>query len=175
MPGPVIPFEYPYKPELLPKVQAKIKEILNGNGTVFEYGSGHSTLWFAMMPAEVISVEHDFRWYQALKKEMRDKGVTAKVHLVREEYIPKVIDTYDKFDLILIDCLSWQRIRATSRARHHVKDGGYLVIDDSHWSIFRPVDRILEGWQRFDISGMHKRKTGLTRYHQTSFYQRDYV
>jgi tRNA A58 N-methylase Trm61 len=38
---------------------------------VFEYGSGGSTVFFANLVQEVISVEHDRGWYQKLQEELK--------------------------------------------------------------------------------------------------------
>ena len=41
---------------------------LHENMTVFEYGSGHSTLWFSTRVHSIVSVEHDQNWYTAMKE-----------------------------------------------------------------------------------------------------------
>ena len=47
-------------------IQARIKPGIN----IFEYGSGHSTIYWAKKGANVVSVEHDKLWYEKVKREM---------------------------------------------------------------------------------------------------------
>ena len=171
MPKPVIPIKPPYTPELLPIVQYAIESWLPESASVFEFGSGHSTLWFAGLCGSVVSVEHEPEWYEAVVKELESARLEAAVHLVEWSDIAHEIDGYEQFDLVLVDCLDGQRVRAVMAAMKHVRPGGYLVIDDSHWEMLKPAHYLLARWGRVTVSGRHTRKDGFTAPHETTFYQ----
>ena len=44
-----------------------ISERLNNSMDIFEYGSGNSTLWYAMRVNSITSVEHDSEWLKKIK------------------------------------------------------------------------------------------------------------
>jgi hypothetical protein len=43
---------------------------LSNNDTVFEYGAGYSTIWFAERVRSIISVESDERWFSLVKERL---------------------------------------------------------------------------------------------------------
>lgn len=174
MPLPVIPIERPFLPELLPEVQQRIKELLPANATVFEFGSGASTAWFAEFVSKIVTVEHEPLWANVLYLALSVTRLSHKVEVIQvgnAAQIPAVIDAYDLFDMVFVDCLSGYRQDAILKAWPHVKPGGYLVADDSHWGGVNTALANID-WPREDISGMHTRKTGKVRFHQTSFLRR---
>lgn len=48
---------------------------INPSMTIFEYGSGGSTLFFARKAKSVISIEHDHGWFESVSGAMKNKGV----------------------------------------------------------------------------------------------------
>ncbi len=167
----VIPIKPPYTPEFLSVAQLAIEGFLADGGDVFEYGGGHSTLWFAGF-TDVISVEDNIDWYMEIIRELDLTELKANVHYVAQEEIPAVIEYYDMFDLILVDCRDDQREQAASVAMSHVKPGGWLVLDDSDWPLWSPVKEMLKTWPYTEMRGPHIRKTGELRSHETRIYQR---
>ncbi len=172
MPNPVIPIKPPYTPEFLHVAQMAIEGFLaRRGGDVFEYGSGHSTLWFAQF-ANVVTVEHDLDWYSELVRALSESSLWAETHHIHEEEIPKFIDHYGQFDLILVDCIDDQRAPAAKAAMSHVKPGGWLVMDDSNWPLWEPAKAMLRTWPYTEMRGPHIRKTGQLRSHETRIYRR---
>ncbi len=57
-------FSYPFIDFLTPRLSKEI--------TVFEFGSGNSTLFFAERVKKVISIEHNKDWYQIVNKTKPD-------------------------------------------------------------------------------------------------------
>jgi predicted O-methyltransferase YrrM len=167
----VIPIEPPFRPELLLPVQLIIERILDNGGNVFEFGSGHSTLWFAEF-CNVVSVEHDQEWYDEVMGALGNTRYEATVHLVFEDEIADSIENYGDFDLILVDCLADQRTRAARLAMSHVKPGGWILLDDSHWPSLAQARKLLSAWPPATVSGAHRRLDGTVRNHQTSLYRR---
>jgi predicted O-methyltransferase YrrM len=172
MPSPVITFEPPYTPEMLPEAQAAIEALLTPGASVFEYGSGHSTLWLAGLGADVVSVEHDPEWYIAILNELENTGLDAGIYLVDETDLPHTIAQFGQFDMVIVDCLDRRRIDAIIAARPHVKQGGHMVIDDSQWRMLQDAPALLRGWEPVTFSGDLTRKTGAVRFHETTIYKR---
>jgi predicted O-methyltransferase YrrM len=172
----VIPFEPPYTPEMLPEAQAAIEALLMppADVTVFEYGSGHSTLWLAGLGVDVDSVEHDRAWFFAVVEELKraDLGEFCEIMCVEPDDLPHVIAGYGQFDMVIVDCLDSRRLDTVMAAQPHVKQGGHMVIDDSHWRILRDVPALLKGWTATAYRGEHTRKTGAVRFHETTIYER---
>ena len=135
-----------------------LKKYLKKNMTVFEYGSGGSTIFFSRYVKEIISTEHDPDWYRKVLKEIEKCGITNwKGYLVEPEktvttlgdfsnplsYTSKdninlsfknyvlTIEQYpdEYFDLVLIDG------RARPSCLYHclnkVKRGGCIMLDNS--------------------------------------------
>jgi predicted O-methyltransferase YrrM len=171
--NPVIPITPPYTPEFLRVAQLAIEGYLANGGDVFEFGSGHSTVWFAQF-ANVVSVEHDKEWYNEVVAALADASLEAKIHLVKEENIPNVINDYELFDLVLVDCWDFQRADAAMKAIEHVKPGGWLVMDDSNWPLWKPVKEALLTWPYTEMRGPHIRKNGQRRSHETRIYERPF-
>lgn len=54
---------------------SQIRSFLEPSMSVFEYGSGGSTVFFASRVREIVSIEHDKSWYQKLQKELKKLDV----------------------------------------------------------------------------------------------------
>jgi predicted O-methyltransferase YrrM len=118
-----------------------IGEWLSPSDTVFEWGSGRSTAWFARQVTRVISVEHDPVWYERVAGQLGDSSGVER-HLAKtsddikdessERYVA-VIGTLpdDAIDLVLVDGL--HRDECALRAVEKVRPGGLLVLDNADW------------------------------------------
>jgi hypothetical protein len=78
--------------------------------TIFEYGSGHSTLFWSRRAARVVSVEHNREWYERIHPRL-----PANCELLLEpqsdRYAAAIDRFVDGFDVILIDGLATERTR----------------------------------------------------------------
>ncbi len=112
--------------------------------TVFEYGSGGSTIFFARRVARVLSVEDNPEWHERVSDRLRQKGLTnARLELCEfnfkdpvgfehSAYLHALPD--DPFDIIVVDgSEEWTQVRPLcfERAESRVKPGGIIVVDDS--------------------------------------------
>lgn len=144
---------------------------LDGGDTVFEWGSGKSTTWFAEHAGHVVSVEHDPSWYAIVGDRLeRSPQATLERYLVettegatdstRNDYVAVIDLTDDEtVDVVLVDGL--HRDECALRAVRKVRPGGLLVIDNADW-YFRtgtrtPASRRLRtiwsaSWAQFDSS-----------------------
>ena len=164
----------PARPELLPVVRYAIERILRDGGRVLEFGSGHSTVWFAELGAEVVSVEHDRVWEEAVCRWLAERGLAVKLWLCKAKHAALIADKYEDgwFDLVLIDNYQYSRYACLKAARAKVRPGGWLILDDAQWPDFVDVPKLLRDWERYDVLGMHHRTSGITALVRTDFYQR---
>ncbi|MGQ9643698.1 MAG: FkbM family methyltransferase, partial [Ignavibacterium sp.] len=108
-----------------------LKERLDKNMTVFEYGSGNSTLFFAQRVKEIISVETNKQWYEKIKSKMPSN---AKIILYENDKsdisYSKVIDSFNKkYDIIIIDAI--ERNEVLMNATHFLNESGVIILDNS--------------------------------------------
>lgn len=124
--------------------------------SVFEWGSGGSTLYFEKLKVSYfVSIEHDYEWYDRVHQEleipnidhfyrlipyespeigpdkanpMHYKSGSTELGPVNFKKYASAIDEYGKFDLILIDGMA--RASCLYHAISHVKEGGCIVLDN---------------------------------------------
>jgi SAM-dependent methyltransferase len=121
-----------------------LKKFLQSNMSVFEYGSGGSTLFFARRAKKVTSVEDNPQWFDWVTRRLKEKGLTnATIKLCEFDfkrpenfensvYLHAMPD--EKFDIIVVDgSEEWTQIRPIcfEKAESRVKEGGIIVVDDS--------------------------------------------
>ena len=102
--------------------------------SVFEYGSGNSTLFWAARAASVTSVEDDEQWYA-----INRHRVPANCRLLFEPDLLRYTDTIAAhpggFDIIVVDgpARGRTRYKCAKRALTHLRPGGLIILDNSDW------------------------------------------
>lgn len=105
-----------------------LSERLQPTHTVFEYGAGHSTLFFAKRCAAVTSVEHDGPWFDEVRG-MAPANVTLLHRPEGPTYWDAIGERSAGYDVVLIDGLARQRcLPAASRA---LSAAGVMLLDDA--------------------------------------------
>ncbi|BFM39484.1 hypothetical protein [Synechocystis sp. LKSZ1] len=70
-----------------------LEKNLNKDMRVYEYGMGGSTLFFAKRVKEIISVEHDKKWFNLVEENIKKKGYSNwKGYLIEAETSVKNVD-----------------------------------------------------------------------------------
>ena len=145
----------------------RLDEVLTPESSVFEYGGGGSTLWMAERAGEVVTVEHDPEWADALRA--RTAGLPNVTLLVRSaaddyaDYVPAIDDYPDEhFDVVVVD--GRQRVRCFEHALPKVRPGGMLLLDDSERSRYAPTFELARKHRHVTIRGLapSKSKTAQT-------------
>lgn len=103
-----------------------IKPRLEQDFRVFEFGSGHSSLWYSNLVDEVVAVEDSAEWVS----EMRDRA-PSNLNIVHQpdltDYPAEVLGR-GEFDIIVIDGLARQEcVKPTLNA---ISDNGVVILDD---------------------------------------------
>jgi len=111
-----------------------LRQLDFSESTVFEYGSGNSTLFWAAAAKRVVSVEDDEEWYGITRSRLPENcELTLETDL--DDY-PAIIDRYaEPFDVIVVDgaARGHTRLKCARRAIGRLRDGGMIILDNSDW------------------------------------------
>lgn len=148
-----------------------IKTRLNKDLTIFEYGSGNSTLFYAERVKKVVSVEHDETWYQHIVKEKAPNSEMIFTHLEKGgEYSRKAGLLGEKFDVIIVD--GRDRVNCCRFSVNALSERGVLVLDDSERVIYDEARVFLkaQGFKELPFTGI---SPGLFYNKATSVFYKD--
>jgi hypothetical protein len=132
-----------------------IEPRLHRSMDIFEYGSGNSSKWYAARVHSITSVEHDVKWFEAVKEGMPENAVVILGKLGNEgNYASLISKQNTKYHAVIID----GRDR-NSCARYCVgslTDDGVIIFDNSQRTDYSDAMRHLEecGFRRIDFFGM---------------------
>jgi hypothetical protein len=128
---------------------------------VFEFGSGHSTLWFAARVASVVAVEDNPDWATYVRSHVPatatvlSPGQPSSATGDGADEYATMIDRFppETFDIILID--GRDRNECVRRAVGRVKDTGIVILDNSERPGNADGIRTLEeaGFMKIDFVG----------------------
>ncbi|MDB5018876.1 MAG: FkbM family methyltransferase [Pedobacter sp.] len=132
-----------------------IKGRLNNTLSIFEYGSGTSTLFYARRVAKVVSVEHDKNWYDKIlsSKPSNAEMIFTELHL-NGEYSRKAASLLEKFDIIIVD--GRDRVNCCKHSVEALSAKGVLVLDDSERPDYAEARSYLKdiGFKELSFSGI---------------------
>lgn len=124
----------------------------NPGATVYEYGSGASTIWLSKRAASVASIEHDKDWCKLVQGKIKESDNAQVAYVPAEQtisesspfqsakdgylnqsfesYVKSISTKNSKFDIIVIDGRA--RSACLNVAKDFLSDGGILVFDNSN-------------------------------------------
>jgi len=122
---------------------------------VFEYGCGHSTLFWARRAARVVSVEHNRDWFERVRSAL-PATATLLYEADSDAYAAVIGRFRDGFDVIVIDGLvkGRTRLKCARAAVASLRAGGMIILDNSDW---------------LPQSSRHLRESGLIEVDMTGF------
>jgi len=132
-----------------------IKTRLNNNLSIFEYGSGNSTLFYAKNVKKVVSVEHDKAWYDRIVKEKASNAEMIFTALERGgEYSKKATLLGEKFDIIIVD--GRDRVNCCMNSINALTESGVLILDDSEREVYQKARTFLieKGFKELPFTGI---------------------
>ena len=112
-----------------------ISQRLKKNMSIFEYGSGYSTLYYQKKVNFVASVEHDMGWYNKISLMISNNVKLCHEPLEGTTYENAPMKFKELFSIIIID--GEKRVECMNQAIKYLKDDGVIVLDDSHWNDFK--------------------------------------
>ncbi len=122
---------------------------------LFEFGAGHSTLFYSLKLKSVTAVEPNKDWYNDLRKR-----ISNNVNLIlsndesAESFVYAVRKLNKKFDIISIDGV--HRVECMRESVNHLKENGVIVLDDSERAEYKDGEKFLleNGYKKIDFWGM---------------------
>ena len=159
-----------------------LESFLNPNMTVFEWGSGGSTISIVKRVKKLVSVEHNRDWYCSVQRILKEKHITNCEYLLVEpepffslsnfmdpknyasgspkyknmsfENYAKSIESFpnEHFNLIIIDGRA--RPSCILHAMPKVKSqGGFIMLDNSERLEYQIGKDLLIDWEHTDFFG----------------------
>lgn len=121
-----------------------LDEYVSKTMSVFEYGSGGSTVYFAKHAASVTATEDNQQWLDRVQSRLAAKGVSNvalqfrpfdfhhPVDFEKSDYLNSIPDS--RFDIIVVDGTE-EAVRVRPTCFHHAESriapGGIIIVDDS--------------------------------------------
>lgn len=148
-----------------------LQDRLSNDLSLFEYGSGNSTMWYASLVKDVKSIETDSQWYEYVRGMM-----PANVELVLFDatsgtrYCDIAGQQDRKFDVVVVD--AEDRTECLMTAHGAVTERGVVILDDATFDAHAPgIDSLARhGFRRLDFEGL---KPASIRAYRTSIFYRD--
>ena len=133
---------------------------LSNEHSVFEYGSGNSTIYFANRVKEVVSVESSEDWLVKVRQDLKDRANSSLMFKSAENdargYVESIKSTGKRFNIIVIDGLA--RKEALIFCRDFLEEDGVIILDDTNSKDYgyEPIIEtyIQSGFRRIDFHGM---------------------
>ncbi len=148
-----------------------LEERLKPSLSMFEYGSGYSTLFFGGLVGSVVSVESDRYWYEKLRPKCPEN-----VNLIYQPF--ELGNTYSrlvssggrKYDIVVID--GHAREECIVNACLALTRQGVILLDDTHRR-FPEIDQHLSraGFMRIEFEGL--KLGGITVDRASLFYRKN--
>ena len=122
--------------------------------TVFEYGSGFSTLYWSKKAKSVTAVEHDKSWFEKISPQAPPNTTIHYVpEMDRYAQAPlQIPGSGGKYDIIIVD--GQERYKCAQAALQCLKDDGFIILDNADW--FPNTVNLLSnaGLIRIDLIGL---------------------
>ncbi|MEM7086980.1 MAG: FkbM family methyltransferase [Bacteroidota bacterium] len=129
---------------------------IKASHNVFEFGSGNSTQWFANRVKDVVSLEHDLKWYEKMKDPFSKYANISYHHkpLDTGTYETHINHFKDTFDIIIID--GRKRIECAKNSLSALKQDGIIIWDNSDRDVYDEGYQFLvnNGFKRLDFWGL---------------------
>lgn len=99
--------------------------------TIFEYGSGDSTLWFAKRVQSIDAVEHHFEWYTYVNSKKTNNMTLKHVELDYDGNYARAIHLSGKlYDIVIVD--GRDRNKCMEEACKALTSSGVIIVDNSN-------------------------------------------
>jgi len=127
---------------------------LHGGMSVFEYGCGASTLWWAQRVKDVTSVEHEREWYEKVVSRAPANVIMTHVPLdYGGAYAAKIAEHAQRFDIVVLD--GRDRVACARNSLGSLKEDGVIIWDNSDREEYAEGFRFLhdQGFRKIEFVG----------------------
>lgn len=126
---------------------------LSKDFSVFEYGSGNSTVWFSKYCKNIVSLEHNEKWFQIMKPKFDTlKNIKYILKATQNaDYQNEILNYQKQFDIIIID--GRERIDCAKNSLNALKENGIIIWDNSDRNEYKEGYDFLinSGFKRLDF------------------------
>ena len=132
-----------------------IKERIRKEHSVFEFGSGNSTYFYAKYAGKVVSVEHDKQWYDKIVSTKPDNAEMIYCELKTDgDYCRKPLALNQQFDIVIVD--GRDRVNCCKQAVGALTSEGVIVLDDSERAFYAEAITFLKdkGFKQLALTGI---------------------
>jgi len=128
--------------------------LLTKDFEVLEFGCGGSTPWLCKRAKSVITVEHNPKWYDIVK---RENIINLDIHLLDRPYnnfTEKFPDNY--FDFIIVD--GRDRVKCFGDSIRILKPGCWIGLDDASRERYSEAWKLVDNWEKYKTVNKDPRK-----------------
>lgn len=151
---------------------AFLEERLSKEHTLFEYGSGYSTMFYASHVQHVTSVEYDQAWLEIIQHK-----APANVTLIFQEqdingdYCRTIARASQNYDVIIVD--GRDRVNCIKQSLDYLSDEGVILLDDAHREQYQEgIDFVRSrGFKALEFEGL--KPASVVKDKTTVFYRHD--
>lgn len=147
-----------------------LKNYINKNSIVLEFGIGKSTIWFANNVKNLVSIEHDKYWFKKIQNKLLNKtnvelilhttSVIKGTDLIKSCYSIKINKFPDNFfDLVLID--GRNRVKCFKKSDRVLKPNGFMMLDNSERKEYQEAFDFYKDKKYFEHAQQKKNKDGF--------------
>lgn len=111
--------------------------------TIFEYGSGYSTVFWAKNAKSVSSVENVPEWAEKTR-DLLPANATLLMRDDKEKFIAAINETDKKYDIIILDGYGF-RYECALASIDQLSDNGMIVLDDTDNVYYKRICDFLKG------------------------------
>jgi len=122
--------------------------------TLYEYGAGNSTLFFAKQVASVRSIEHNEEWYRIIQNNLPDNVNIHYIPLGDGAYQNAISSEEQSFDVVLVD--GRERVACIKNAVNKLKENGVIILDDAEREKYKEAFTFMKskGFRYLPFSGI---------------------
>ena len=149
-----------------------LKERLHKDLTLFEFGSGYSTLFYAKRVRDVTSVEYNREWYDFMtEKEIDNVSLLYREKDVDGTYCRTINESDREYDIIVVD--GRDRVNCVIQGIEKLTSKGIILLDDSSRDRYTAAieHAKTKGFRSLDIEGLKPTGYGIDR--TTVLYRND--
>lgn len=118
--------------------------------SVFEFGSGNSSLFWAARARQVVSIENDAAWH-ALIVGKRPANLDLRLRESEAAYVASILEDGRTYDVIVVDGAF--RAECAARAARSLAPGGLIILDNSDWFVKSAAILRAAGLLQVDMKG----------------------
>jgi hypothetical protein len=130
------------------------QKLVNSSFSVFEFGSGNSTLYFASKVKQIVSIEYNAEFYQLISEKLKSHDNVDYIFAsLGVDYSQQILNFNNEFDIVIID--GRERIECAKNCISALKKDGVIIWDNSDRKEYHEGYLFLEknGFRRIDFKG----------------------